>query len=636
MKKRILSLALALAMLLSLIPLTASAEELSGQCGENAIWSFSDGTLTISGEGKIDNYVFNPAPWADFQEEIMGLIIEEGITGGGNSAFAGLNNLRGVILPNTMTEIAENMFRNCGNLFSFTIPEGVTSIGPCAFFFCGGLRFVTIPSTVTTIGYYAFGNCPLESVILPEGVTTLEHCVFANNSSLRSVYIPLSMQAMSREWVRDCSNLRNIYYPGTQEQWEAIELTWADLPVGQPNPSLINATIHYNYTTTGKCGKNATFNLVDGVLTISGEGKVEQFPIPWESQKENITAVVVEEGITAIQNMAFMGCTNLVSVTLPEESCYFVGYTFSGCTSLKEVELPKYMIDPDATIPLQQVSRITAAMFENCTALESITIPASVEKIGETAFAGCTGLKEIYFLGDAPTYICADDPWEINGTTVIAASFNDVTATVYYPKDNPTWTEEVMQNYGGNLTWVPYDAPADLPFTDVVPGAFYEDAVAWAVEKGITNGRTETTFAPGEPCKRSEVVTFLFRSQGSPIDTAPIPPFSDVSSTAFYTIPVAWALEEGITNGMGDGTFGVDQNCTRAQVVTFLWRTAGCPEPSSTEHPFTDLNPDGFYYKAVLWAVEKGITKGMTATTFGVGEPCTRGQIVTFLHRFAG
>ena len=246
MKKRMLSVLLALVMLLSLVPLGASAAEYSGTCGEKAFWTFTEGTLTISGEGKIDNYPVSNAPWYDLRKEIKSVIIEEGITGGGQRAFADLTELCGTIMPSTLTEIAEDMFRNCSNLRSFTVPEGVTSIGPCAFYF-SGLSHINIASTVKTIDYYAFGNCPLESVILPEGVTTLKHCVFSNCNSLRSVTIPLSMESMSREWVSNCNQLRNIYYPGTQEQWEAIELTWADLPEGQPNPSLIYATIHYNY-----------------------------------------------------------------------------------------------------------------------------------------------------------------------------------------------------------------------------------------------------------------------------------------------------------------------------------------------------------------------------------------------------
>ena len=173
-------------------------------------------------------------------------------------------------------------------------------------------------------------------------------------------------------------------------------------------------------------------------------------------------------------------------------------------------------------------------------------------------------------------------------------------------------------------------------FTDVISGSYYEDAVVWAVENEVTQGRSATTFAPEEPCKRSEVVTFLHRVQGNPVPSTVQSAFTDVQIDQFYTDAVAWAVENEISKGMGDGIFGVERVCTRAQVVTFLWRTAGSPAPESDECPFTDVVPDNFYYEAVLWAVENGITKGMTDTEFGVEGTCTRAQIVTFLHRFAG
>ena len=110
-------------------------------------------------------------------------------------------------------------------------------------------------------------------------------------------------------------------------------------------------------------------------------------------------------------------------------------------------------------------------------------------------------------------------------------------------------------------------------------------------------------------------------------------PFTDVKPGAYYEKAVLWALEAGITQGTSDTTFGTNKGCTRGQVVTFLWRAEGCPEPQSAENPFTDLKPDASYYTAVLWAVEQGITNGATPTTFNPGKTCTRGQIVTFLFR---
>jgi len=171
------------------------------------------------------------------------------------------------------------------------------------------------------------------------------------------------------------------------------------------------------------------------------------------------------------------------------------------------------------------------------------------------------------------------------------------------------------------------------PFTDVPMSSFYYDPVLWAVENGITNGATATTFNPNGVCLRAHVVTFLHRAAGSPASGASRNPFTDVKTSDFFYAPVLWAVEKGITNGVSATTFGSYDVCNRAAVVTFLWRAAGSPEPESTSHPFTDVKPTDFYYKPVLWAVENGITNGVDPTHFGPATPCNRAQVVTFLYR---
>lgn len=172
------------------------------------------------------------------------------------------------------------------------------------------------------------------------------------------------------------------------------------------------------------------------------------------------------------------------------------------------------------------------------------------------------------------------------------------------------------------------------PFEDVQEGKFYYEPVLWAVENDITQGVSTTKFAPGNDCSRAQVVTFLHRAAGKETADEEKISFTDVQKGKFYTDAVAWAVEKSITEGMGDGTFGVDKPCTRAHVVTFLWRTAGKPEPKAQECEFTDVKENSFYYKAVLWAMENGITEGMGDGTFGVDKTCTRGHVVTFLYRY--
>lgn len=174
-------------------------------------------------------------------------------------------------------------------------------------------------------------------------------------------------------------------------------------------------------------------------------------------------------------------------------------------------------------------------------------------------------------------------------------------------------------------------------FEDVAIGAWYYDAVLWAVESGVTTGYTTTSFAPDLTCTRGQGVTFLWRAYGeSPVTGSAA--FSDVVAGSYYADAVLWAVGNGITNGTNaEGTtFSPDGNCTRGQIVTFLWRAAGCPEPIATSNPFTDVGEDAYYYKAVLWAVENGVTNGTNAegTTFSPDATCIRSEIVTFLYRY--
>ena len=170
-------------------------------------------------------------------------------------------------------------------------------------------------------------------------------------------------------------------------------------------------------------------------------------------------------------------------------------------------------------------------------------------------------------------------------------------------------------------------APA---FGDVPTGAYYADAAAWAAEQGVTGGIGGGLFGPDQPCTRGQIVTFLWRAAGSP-KPAGMSGFSDVPADSYYTDAVAWALENGITNGMADGAFRPEAPCTRAQAVTLLYRAKGAAP--STASRFTDVAADAYCAEAVAWAVENGVTQGTTDTTFSPNGGCTRAQIVTFLWR---
>lgn len=170
------------------------------------------------------------------------------------------------------------------------------------------------------------------------------------------------------------------------------------------------------------------------------------------------------------------------------------------------------------------------------------------------------------------------------------------------------------------------------PFTDVPEGAYYEDAVIWAVDNNITNGTSATTFEPNNTCTRAQIVAFLWRAAGRPAPKSAEMPFADVKKGCYYYNAVLWAAENGITKGTTETTFSPNVTCSRAQAVTMLWRSQDSPKVES-ENSFADVPANEYYFDAVLWAVQEGVTLGTTETTFSPNENCNRAQIVTFLWR---
>ena len=177
------------------------------------------------------------------------------------------------------------------------------------------------------------------------------------------------------------------------------------------------------------------------------------------------------------------------------------------------------------------------------------------------------------------------------------------------------------------------DYKLQMKFTDVPAGAFYAEAVAWAVENDITSGTSGTTFSPNDGCTRGQVVCFLWRAAGAPEPTGGNNPFKDVKSNAYYYKAVLWAVENHVTSGTSAVTFSPNAVCTRGQIVTFLWNANGMPEAETSANPFKDVKKTDYFFNAVLWAVGKGVTTGTDATHFSPSSTCTRGQVVTFLFR---
>ena len=224
----------------------------------------------------------------------------------------------------------------------------------------------------------------------------------------------------------------------------------------------------------------------------------------------------------------------------------------------------------------------------------------------------------------------ANEGYEVYTVKVTDKNGKDVPVT--YNSDG-TWSfvmpEKAAQPVKVDVTFI--DTPPAIVFVDVPAKAYYADAVSWAVEKGITNGTSTTTFSPDASCTRAQIVTFLWRAAGSPEPSVSENPFTDVDVNSYYGKAVLWAIEKGITKGTGAMTFSPDATCTRAQAVTFLYRYEDSPAASGSS--FGDVKSDAYYAGAVAWAVGEEITNGTGANTFSPESTCTRSQIVTLLYR---
>ena len=222
------------------------------------------------------------------------------------------------------------------------------------------------------------------------------------------------------------------------------------------------------------------------------------------------------------------------------------------------------------------------------------------------------------------------------GTVVDLTAYKPIRAGYsfagWYADEDLTKKVTEVKLTGSMTVYAAWEKAEASPFTDVPEGCFYEEAVNWAVAQGITAGTTATTFSPNAVCTRAQAVTFLWRAAGSPDPRSSAMPFTDVAEGSYYHDAVLWAVENAITMGTGDTTFSPDVTCSRGQIVTFLWRSQKSPAAGSA-NPFTDVAADAYYADAVLWAVREEITNGTSSTTFSPDADCTRAQIVTFLWR---
>ena len=281
----------------------------------------------------------------------------------------------------------------------------------------------------------------------------------------------------------------------------------------------------------------------------------------------------------------------------------------------------KYFSDADAKNKITQAQTVIPKRQSSGSNYSYYTIKATAGTGGSISPSGNVSVRE----GRDQTFtITPDKGYAVANVKIDGKSIGAVKSYTFENVRRTHTIEVIFMKANGN--------PQTGVFVDVATGSYYEDAVDWAVENGITNGVSANRFDPNGVCTRAQAVTFLWRAAGSPAPRSRTMPFTDVPVGSYYYDAVLWAVENGITKGTSDTTFSPNMTCSRAQIVAFLWRSEKSPAAGS-RNPFADVKSTAYYAGAVLWAVREDITKGTTNTTFSPDADCTRAQIVTFLWR---
>ena len=421
------------------------------------------------------------------------------------------------------------------------------------------------------------------------------------------------------------------------------------------------------YLDDTKYGFNAA---VTGDMTLTARWTVNQYTITFDTDGGSEVAPITQGYGTTItapeaptkSGYTFMGWNPEIPVTMPAEDRtvtaqwtldrYTISYNLNNGTATGNPD--SYTVESDAitlntpTRPgytftgwsgtgLTGENNLTVTIEKGSTGDRSYTahwryngggssgysyytIKATAGAGGSISPSGSISVRE----GRDQTFtITPDKGYAVSNVKIDGKSIGAVKSYTFENVSRTHTIEVIFMKANGN--------PQTGVFVDVATGSYYYDAVDWAVENGITNGVSSNMFAPDDPCTRAQIVTFLWRAAGSPAPKS-MSSFTDVPADAFYAKAVAWAVENGITSGTGEGKFSPNAICTRAQSVTFLYRTSGSPAVSGSAE-FSDVSTTAFYADAVAWAAKKGITTGIGGGLFGSDNDCTRSQIVTFLWR---
>ena len=437
--KKIISLLLSLAMLLTItsgLNLTAYAAVETGSCGDNVTYSLdtSTGVLTISGTGDMDDYRDTNSPFYD-NNSVESVIIENGVTSIGVSAFPYCTSLTSVTIPDSVTSICRSAFFGCRSLTNVTIPNSVTSIGNDAFYRCTNLTTVTIGNSVTSIGSSAFSGCTsLTSVTIPNSVTSIGSSAFEGCTSLTSVTIPDSVTSIDSSTFDSCTSLTSITIPnsvtsiGDYAFFYCGSLTSVTIPKSVTSigdfafkdcTSLTSVTIPNSVTSIGDYAFSDCTSLTSVTIpnSVTSIGKETFYSCG------NLTNIIIPDSVISIGDYAFYSCTSLTSVTIPDSVTSIGENAFFYCISLKSIEVSNnnknysseggVLFNKDKTKLIQypvenerttynisnSVTSIDEGAFYNCTSLTNVTIPNSVTSIDNYAFYDCTSLKDVYYTG---------------------------------------------------------------------------------------------------------------------------------------------------------------------------------------------------------------------------------------------
>ncbi len=589
-----------------IVKLSSETSRAEGVCGEKLTWRLSDnGVLTISGSGKMEDYV-NRGPWAAYRDEITSVVVAAGVESVGKRALADCAQLKAVELPDSLTAIGSEAFFSCAALTSLTVPKNVTSIGSEAFYGCEALRGVwvdagnavyctdnfgvvynkektalvyvpimaelgdyVIPDGVTSVKPYAFEcRLGLTGVRIPEGVTSIDEHAFYGCTALKSAVIPSSVTSVGESAFNGCTALVSVCFLGDAPELGYMAFQTYDADKNE-DVNIRGLTLYY---IAGKKGWTTPTIGEEEYPTATWDG----VKVPLPSHEHDYQAVVTKP------------------------TCTEGGYTTYTCRICGD----QYVADP--VPPKGHNMVLDPEIAPTCT------------KPGRSIGTHCTVCKEVFL---ASTVLPA-----------LGHAWDDGTVTL-----RPTTVREGIRTFTCTRCEAIRTEPIDrlqitVPFRDVDKDAYYAAAVEWAVEKNITKGTAADTFAPNDTCTRGQIVTFLWRAAGEPKPSDTENPFTDIQQSDYWYNAVLWAVEQGITTGTSTATFSPNEGCTRGQVAAFLWRYENKPAPT-VKNPFEDVKAGAYYYDAVLWALEANVTKGTSATTFAPNDTCTRGQIVTFLYR---